>query len=157
MEDLRLVADEREQMDSGAGPRVPLSVLVPISDRVDDLRRLHRVYTDALALTGRTFELIYVLDGPQPAALASLREMKAHDPSIHVLTMHRYFGEGTASIGSTNSPPMHLMGCLVWGSVRMGEFLGVELNWNKTPEDEPQSKLVVASGATLPGPGRVIS
>jgi glycosyltransferase involved in cell wall biosynthesis len=96
MEDLRLVADEREQMDSGAGPRVPLSVLVPISDRVDDLRRLHRVYTDALALTGRTFELIYVLDGPQPAALASLREMKAQDPSIHVLTMHRYFGEGTA-------------------------------------------------------------
>jgi glycosyltransferase involved in cell wall biosynthesis len=96
MDDLRLVADEQEQTDSGSDPRVQLSVLVPISDRVDDLRALHRVYTDALAHTDRTFELIYVLDGPQPAALASLREMKAHDPSIHVLTMHRNFGEGTA-------------------------------------------------------------
>jgi len=96
MEDLELVAPEHESIDSGAGSRVQLSVLVPISDRVDDLRQLHRLYADVLRHTGRTFELIYVLDGPNAEALSSLREMKAQDPSIHVLTMHRSFGEGSA-------------------------------------------------------------
>ena len=96
MDDLKLLARERDHADSGSGPGVQLSVLVPISDRVDDLWEMHRLYTDALQNTGRSYELIYVLDGPNAAALTSLREMKAQDPSIHVLTLHRSFGEGSA-------------------------------------------------------------
>ena len=57
--------------------------------------------------------------------------------------------KGRAMIHSTNSPPMELMGCLVWGAVQLGEILGMELKWTQATPD--QDKLVVAADGSIPG------
>ena len=40
-----------------------ISVIVPITERHDDIVEMHREYKDALSGSGRAFEMIYVVDG----------------------------------------------------------------------------------------------
>lgn len=77
-------------------PPVELSVVVPVSDRHEDLPTLHARYRDAVEATGRQWECIYVLDGPAPDTLAALQGIQAEDERVVVVQLARTFGEATA-------------------------------------------------------------
>jgi glycosyltransferase involved in cell wall biosynthesis len=73
------------------------SVLVPISERHDDLRALYRQLVEELTPHQAPFEVIFVLDGPRfPQAEGQLRELQASFSSVRVYRLNRVFGEAAA-------------------------------------------------------------
>ena len=75
---------------------VMLSVIIPISERHDDLRKLYLQYVEALAASNHSHELIFVLDGVNLAVLEILKELKSEFPQVEVITTNRRVGEATA-------------------------------------------------------------
>lgn len=75
---------------------VELSVVIPISDRYDDLWELYLQYAEALATTKYTYEFIFVLDGIDHEAFETLKTLKSEFPEIKVTTLNRWVGEATA-------------------------------------------------------------
>lgn len=75
---------------------VTLSVIIPISERHDDLRKLYLLYVEALAASNYSHELIFVLDGVNLAVLEILKELKSEFPQVEVITTNRRVGEATA-------------------------------------------------------------
>jgi len=73
-----------------------ISVIVPITERHDDIEEMHREYNDALAGTGRTFEMIYVVDGGFGKAYLDLRAMKDRGEKLTLIKHSRSFGEAVA-------------------------------------------------------------
>ncbi len=98
MEPVRLLVEEKaeRQRHTTLETQVALSVVVPISDRHDDVRELYLRYSQELSETGYACEFIFVVDGPDHQALQTLRELKEEYPGIQVITLHRRFGEATA-------------------------------------------------------------
>jgi glycosyltransferase involved in cell wall biosynthesis len=79
-----------------ADERPELSVVISISERYDDLRDLYLQYTRALSSTGVAHEFIFVVDGPDPGVLQTLKALKQEYPTIKVISLSRRFGEATA-------------------------------------------------------------
>src|SRR5579862_2596939 len=77
-------------------PAMQVSVIVPVGLRTSDLTGLHRQYRQALDSSGRSYEFIYVLDGPLPAADAQLEQLMAEGEKITIVYLTRMFGESTA-------------------------------------------------------------
>jgi glycosyltransferase involved in cell wall biosynthesis len=91
---------QRSAEESEAPRTVDLSVVIPLSERWDDLAELHRVYAEQLRATSLSHEILYVLDGRRPEALEQLRELRERHPEVHVFLLNRWFGEATAmSVG----------------------------------------------------------
>ena len=80
--------------DSAGG--VEISVIVPVGHRQADSRELHGDYQRALSALGRSFEFIYVLDGPHDAFGAGLEALRAEGSPITIVSLTRSFGEATA-------------------------------------------------------------
>jgi glycosyltransferase involved in cell wall biosynthesis len=102
MESPILTANEEGPVQSGTGAERPidLSVVIPISERHDDLRELYSQYAQELSATGQSYEVIFVLDRPDREALLALKALKKDHPAITVITLSRWFGEATAlSVG----------------------------------------------------------
>jgi hypothetical protein len=53
-----------------------LSVVIPISERHDDLRELYCQYARELAATRQSYEVIFVLDRPDRQATLALKALK---------------------------------------------------------------------------------
>ena len=66
-----------------------LSVVIPISEHHDDLRELHLRCAEVLSSSGKTFEFIFVIDGPKHEAMRVLRELKKEHSEIKVITLNR--------------------------------------------------------------------
>lgn len=81
---------------SGGGSGPSVSIVIPVSDRCADLGELHRSYKTGIQATGRRYEFIYVLDGPQPQAAAALTALRREGESLTLITLARFFGESTA-------------------------------------------------------------
>jgi len=97
-----LTASEEGPVQKGTGAEKPidLSVVIPISERHDDLRELYHQYVHELAATGQAYEVIFVLDRPDREALLALKALKKEYPAILVIALSRWFGEATAlSVG----------------------------------------------------------
>lgn len=93
---------ESNELDQETGSRksVELSVVIPISERYDDLKSLHQRYARELTASGHSFEFIFVLDGPNHDALRVLKELKAEYSEVRLVTLNRWVGEATAlSVG----------------------------------------------------------
>jgi glycosyltransferase involved in cell wall biosynthesis len=73
-----------------------VSVIVPISERHDDMRRLYTMYVDELKKMGRDFEFLFIVDGHFPIAYQSLRELKDEGHPIKIIKYARTFGEANA-------------------------------------------------------------
>jgi glycosyltransferase involved in cell wall biosynthesis len=74
-----------------------LSVIVPIGGRhAADMVELHDAYRAALDALGRTYECIFVLDGPNPVVAASLQRLLARHDNVVVIALTKCFGESTA-------------------------------------------------------------
>jgi glycosyltransferase involved in cell wall biosynthesis len=98
MEQVTLKAEKKGQAQGRTGleTSVELSVVIPISERHDDLRELYLRYAQELSETGHAYEFIFVLDGPEHEALQTLKALKKKDPEITIIMLNRWFGEATA-------------------------------------------------------------
>jgi glycosyltransferase involved in cell wall biosynthesis len=75
---------------------VSLSVIVPVGGRHADPAQLHAEYRVGLDALGQTYEIIYVLDGPQRHFEDGVRELAARGQRLTVVSLTRPFGEATA-------------------------------------------------------------
>jgi len=77
-------------------PVETISVIVPITERHDDIGEMHREYKDALSGTGRVFETIYVVDGGFQKAYLELKSLKDRGEKLTLIRHSRPFGEAIA-------------------------------------------------------------
>jgi glycosyltransferase involved in cell wall biosynthesis len=73
-----------------------ISVIVPVGDRQTPFAELYAEYKSGLSLLDAPYELIFVLDGPQPAIESALVQLVAEGEPITIVSLTRYFGEATA-------------------------------------------------------------
>jgi glycosyltransferase involved in cell wall biosynthesis len=78
------------------GERERISAIVPVGDRYDESGELARQYLDALDALGRSFELVFVLDGKRSRLAEKLVQLSTHDSRLRIIQLARYFGEATA-------------------------------------------------------------
>lgn len=98
METTEAIVSEND-MPPKEGPleqAVELSIVIPVSGRWGDLRDIYNQYVKEVSATGHSYECIFVLDGPNEAALQPLRALKREHPEIQVIALNRWFGEATA-------------------------------------------------------------
>jgi len=73
-----------------------LSIVIPIKDERDNLRRLHDCVTQALAKLDLRYEVILVDDGSSDGSFKMLEELAAADPCLKVVRLKRNFGQSAA-------------------------------------------------------------
>jgi glycosyltransferase involved in cell wall biosynthesis len=73
-----------------------ISVIIPISERHDDIEEMHREYWEALLIAGIPFEMIYVVDGGFEKAYLELKAMKERGEKLTLIKHSRPFGEASA-------------------------------------------------------------
>jgi glycosyltransferase involved in cell wall biosynthesis len=73
-----------------------LSAIVPVGDRHADAAALHAEYKAGLEAIGQSYELLYVLDGPQREFADGLRRLLEQGERFTVISLTRRFGEATA-------------------------------------------------------------
>jgi hypothetical protein len=90
--------------------KLELDVVIPVADRMDDLRELHRRRNEALLQAGYTPAFTYVLDGDAPAAREELAKLGEKDDSVRVIQLSRRFGETAAILaGFSNTKAERLL------------------------------------------------
>lgn len=82
-------------MNKSAAP-VDISIIVPVEERRDDAAQIYEQYKAGLEELGRTFEFIFVLDGPRVDFAAGLQELVDRGEPVCVVQLTRWFGEATA-------------------------------------------------------------
>jgi glycosyltransferase involved in cell wall biosynthesis len=94
------VIREAERLGSVAGPRaspaVAVSIVVPVTERCDDLAEIYRSHAAVLRQAGLAFEFIFVIDGWFESAAGGPESLAATGEPIRVLKLPRHFGEATA-------------------------------------------------------------
>lgn len=81
-----------------------IDVIVPVSERYDNVRVLYAAYKDALQASGHSFEFTYVLDGHFPEVTKHLDSLRNEGESIKIIKLSRWFGEATVlTAGFANS------------------------------------------------------
>lgn len=80
-----------------------LAVIVPVSERHDDARKLYMEYRQAVAATTATFEFIYVLDGSFDALRRELIALRDDGEPIRLIDLPRGAGEATALMMGANA------------------------------------------------------
>ena len=73
-----------------------VSVVVPISERHDDMRLLYNLYADELKKLGKNYEFVFVVDGNFPVAYGDLKKLKDEGNPIKIIKYARTFGEANA-------------------------------------------------------------
>jgi glycosyltransferase involved in cell wall biosynthesis len=73
-----------------------LSIVIPIKDEKDNLRRLHERLAAALAPTGLAYEVVLVDDGSADGSFPLMEELAAADPRFKVVRLRRNFGQSAA-------------------------------------------------------------
>lgn len=73
-----------------------VSVVVPITERHDDLKVLYKLYRDELVRLGKDFEFIFVLVGDFEIAFRDVSELVAADDRVKVIRLSRRLGESAA-------------------------------------------------------------
>lgn len=76
---------------------IELSVIVPVTEqRYDDVVTLYKEYKRAISATGKTYELVYVLDGDFPEVTIALLGLKNQGENLTVIQLAKAFGQTTA-------------------------------------------------------------
>lgn len=83
---------------------IDISVIVPVSERFDDVEKLFKEYRKALDGTHKAYEFIYVLDGEFEEVSERLLALKEAGEPITIIQLAKWFGEATAlTVGFENS------------------------------------------------------
>ena len=102
MEQIRLLRERegRLQRETPSKRAVELSIVVPISERYDDLGDLYRQYARELDSCGYAYEFIFVLDGSDDEILEKLKALKKDHSEIKIVILNHHVGEAAAlSVG----------------------------------------------------------
>jgi len=102
MEQRRIVTGETKDLDSEttSDVAIDISVVVPVTERIDDLREIYVQYTRKLSEYGKAFEFIFVVDGSYRNVIGGLKDLKKEFRNVKVVFLSRTFGEATAlSVG----------------------------------------------------------
>lgn len=73
-----------------------ISVIIPISERHDDVGEMYEEYKNALSSTKVPFEMIYIVDGEFDLAYQKLKAMKERGENLKIIKHSRFFGESAA-------------------------------------------------------------
>jgi glycosyltransferase involved in cell wall biosynthesis len=73
-----------------------LSIVIPIKDERENLRRLHERLTDALDPLGRDYELLLIDDGSTDGSFAVMVELAERDARVKVISFRRNYGQTPA-------------------------------------------------------------
>ena len=73
-----------------------ISVVVPLSERYDDIKKLYQLNSDELRKIGKTFEFIFVIDGKFQDAYEDLIRLKNDGHPIRIIKFSKHFGESIA-------------------------------------------------------------
>jgi glycosyltransferase involved in cell wall biosynthesis len=74
---------------------VQVSVVIPVLQRVDDLAELYDGYTSALDKIGKSYEVLFIVDGGNDAVVEQLDDMRARHPGFKTVLLAKFFGEST--------------------------------------------------------------
>jgi glycosyltransferase involved in cell wall biosynthesis len=77
-------------------PAADVSAIVPVGGRFGDPAEIYAEYRAGLEALGRSYEVIFVLDGPREKFAAGLKRLAATGASFTVVGLTRPFGEATA-------------------------------------------------------------
>ena len=73
-----------------------LSIIVPVGSRRSDIVELYAEYKRGADATGRSYEFIFVLDGPHRDTAAGLAKLRERGEKFVVVGLTRSSGEATA-------------------------------------------------------------
>lgn len=73
-----------------------LSIIIPIKDERENIKRLHDHLCAALCQGRRSFEIIFVDDGSSDGSYDVLRQLAAVDTRVKVVRLRRNFGQSAA-------------------------------------------------------------
>jgi glycosyltransferase involved in cell wall biosynthesis len=73
-----------------------LSIVVPIKDEKDNIRRLHERIGSALQSAGLSYEIVLVDDGSRDGSHAEMEAIAALDARVKVIRLRRNFGQSAA-------------------------------------------------------------
>jgi glycosyltransferase involved in cell wall biosynthesis len=73
-----------------------VSVIIPVGDRQTPIAELFAEYKAGLQSLRTPYEIIFVIDGPQPAYESALLRLAAAGEPLTIVTLTRRFGEATA-------------------------------------------------------------
>ncbi len=76
-------------------PVVGVSVVIPVTERCDNLTEIYRAHAAVLTRCGYSFEFIFVIDGGFEGAGKTLSSLVAAGEPIQVVSLTRPFGEAT--------------------------------------------------------------
>jgi len=76
--------------------QVELSIIISVSERLDDIKELYKDYKSVIADLASNFEFIYVLDGPFSSSAADLEELQKSGEPIVIVQLAKHFGQATA-------------------------------------------------------------
>lgn len=84
--------------------KTELSVIIPVSERYDDVVNLYKEYKANVSVLFTDYEFIYVLDGEYLEVQHLLENLKNDGEPIKIVKLSKWFGEATAlSAGFENS------------------------------------------------------
>lgn len=81
---------------SNTVPALDVSVVVPLFNEAGNVRALYEALHQAMTLTGRTWEVIFIDDGSTDNTFPILRDLHYQDAHVRVLRLRRNFGQTAA-------------------------------------------------------------
>lgn len=73
-----------------------LSIVIPVSERLDDIKELYTDYKSVISDLASNFEFIYVLDGPFSGSAADLEQLQKAGEPVVIIQLAKQFGQATA-------------------------------------------------------------
>ena len=87
-------------------PRPFLSVIIPVYNEAANLPRLGAEVAEAMAVLGRSWEVLFVDDGSSDASYAAIQELTRRHPGCKGLRLGRNVGQtGAISAGIAQALP----------------------------------------------------
>ena len=73
-----------------------VTVVIPVAKRADDLDKILALVREGLSGTGKSYDIVMVVDGELPERLAAAGAVADRNEDVRVLRFARRFGEGAA-------------------------------------------------------------
>ena len=108
-----------------ASGQVDVSVVIPISERFDNLNQLYEETSRELGSLGYRTEFIFVVDGPFEDAVRDLQVLKKSHSNIRIILLNHKVGESTAlSVGFEHARGPCIMTLSAYFQVEPSELKG---------------------------------
>ena len=100
-----------------------LSIIIPVTERHDEITELYRAYKQGVAACGKRYEFVFVLDGDYPQVFQSLRDLIKQGEGIKIVKLAKAFGEATAlNIGFEKSTGAVIMTLPAYEQIKSSEI-----------------------------------